>query len=191
MLDTYTGTLLDWERQMRDPTLRQRGHSTETRQRLSENNLRTESNVWSQVPEWARYFDILTDRSSVVMWLRHIKAICKVWQGEIWTALVHSPLAYMSVRPMNKKCFGCPIHLHWLSVCFAVSLPPGCRCSLPAPRSLGGNRRLHAYREGKTSTKTVFHPELTPRLIQCETNLEFVVNEGSTLIWMATQKVFF
>jgi hypothetical protein len=29
---------------------------------FSENNLRTESNIWSQVPEWDRYLDILTDR---------------------------------------------------------------------------------------------------------------------------------
>jgi hypothetical protein len=45
---------------------RQRGRSIETR--LSENTLRTESNVWSQVPEWARYLDILTDWPSVVTW---------------------------------------------------------------------------------------------------------------------------
>jgi hypothetical protein len=32
-----------------------------------ENNVRTESNIWSQVPEWARYLDIMTDRPSVVM----------------------------------------------------------------------------------------------------------------------------
>jgi hypothetical protein len=35
---------------MTDPTSRQRGRSTETRQQLSENNLGTESNIWSQVP---------------------------------------------------------------------------------------------------------------------------------------------
>jgi hypothetical protein len=28
--------------------------------------LRTESNIWSQVPEWTRYFDMLTDWPSVV-----------------------------------------------------------------------------------------------------------------------------
>jgi hypothetical protein len=28
---------------------------------LSENNLRTENNTWSQVPEWAGYLDILID----------------------------------------------------------------------------------------------------------------------------------
>jgi hypothetical protein len=33
----------------------------ETRQQISENNLRAESNIWSQIPEWARYLDILTD----------------------------------------------------------------------------------------------------------------------------------
>jgi hypothetical protein len=31
---------------------------TETRQQLSENNLRAESLIWSQVPEWARHLDI-------------------------------------------------------------------------------------------------------------------------------------
>jgi hypothetical protein len=42
-------------------SIRWRGGPTETRQQLSDNNLRTESNIWSQVPEWARYLDILTD----------------------------------------------------------------------------------------------------------------------------------
>jgi hypothetical protein len=37
---------------------------------ISDNNFRTESNIWSQVLEWARYLDILTDRPSVVTWLR-------------------------------------------------------------------------------------------------------------------------
>jgi hypothetical protein len=46
---------------MTDPTSRQRGRPTETRQQLSDNNLWTESIIWSQVPEWARYLDILTD----------------------------------------------------------------------------------------------------------------------------------
>jgi hypothetical protein len=54
---------------MKNPTSRQRGRPTKTIQQLSENNLRTESNIWSQVPEWARYLDILTDRPSVVKWL--------------------------------------------------------------------------------------------------------------------------
>jgi hypothetical protein len=49
-----------------DPTYRQRGRPAETRQQLSENNLRTESNIWSQAPEWARHPDILTGRPSVV-----------------------------------------------------------------------------------------------------------------------------
>jgi hypothetical protein len=46
---------------MTDPTSRQRGRPTDTRQQLSDNNLRTESNIWWLVPEWARYLDILTD----------------------------------------------------------------------------------------------------------------------------------
>jgi hypothetical protein len=47
---------------MTDPTSRQRGRPKKTRQQISENNIRTESNIWSQVPEWARYLDIMTDR---------------------------------------------------------------------------------------------------------------------------------
>jgi hypothetical protein len=43
--------------------------SLKTRQQISENNLRTERNIWSQVPEWDRYLDIMTDWPSVVMWL--------------------------------------------------------------------------------------------------------------------------
>jgi hypothetical protein len=43
-----------------DPTSHQRGRPTETIQQISENNLQTESNIWSQVAEWARYLDILT-----------------------------------------------------------------------------------------------------------------------------------
>jgi hypothetical protein len=54
--------------QMTDPTSRQRGRPTETRQQLWENNLRTESNIWSQVPRvdsisW--HTDWLTDRPTV------------------------------------------------------------------------------------------------------------------------------
>jgi hypothetical protein len=61
MLDVNTGRLLDRERQMTDPTSRQRGRLKKTRQQISENNLRTESDIWPQVPEWARYLDIMTD----------------------------------------------------------------------------------------------------------------------------------
>jgi hypothetical protein len=48
---------------------RQRGRPKKTRQQISENNLRTESNIWSKVPEWARYLHIMTEWPSVVMWL--------------------------------------------------------------------------------------------------------------------------
>jgi hypothetical protein len=39
------------------------GAPEKTRQEILENNLRTESNIWSQVPEYARYeyLDIMTD----------------------------------------------------------------------------------------------------------------------------------
>jgi hypothetical protein len=69
MFYVNTGTLLDWERQMTDPTSRQRGSPIRIRQQISENNLRTESNIWSQVQEWDRYLDVMTDWPSVVMWL--------------------------------------------------------------------------------------------------------------------------
>jgi hypothetical protein len=61
IFDVNNGKLLDRERQMTDPTSRQRGRPRKTRQQISENNLLTESNIWSQVPEWARYLDMLTD----------------------------------------------------------------------------------------------------------------------------------
>jgi hypothetical protein len=54
---------------MIDPTSRQKGHPTETRQQLSDINFQNGSNIWSQVPEWARYQDIMTDWPSVVTWL--------------------------------------------------------------------------------------------------------------------------
>jgi hypothetical protein len=46
------------------PSSRQRGRPTETRQQLPNSNVPTGSNIWSQVPEWARHEDILTDRQS-------------------------------------------------------------------------------------------------------------------------------
>jgi hypothetical protein len=46
---------------MTDLTSRQRGRPTETRQQISESDLLTESNIWSQIPECARYLDIMTD----------------------------------------------------------------------------------------------------------------------------------
>jgi hypothetical protein len=52
---------------MTDPTSRQRGRRKKDKTAISENSFRTESNIWSQVTEWARYLDILTDRPSVVM----------------------------------------------------------------------------------------------------------------------------
>jgi hypothetical protein len=44
---------------MTDPASRQGGRPTETRQQLSDNNFRTESNIWTQVPELARQLDVL------------------------------------------------------------------------------------------------------------------------------------
>jgi hypothetical protein len=47
--------------QIADSSSRQRGSPTDTRQQLSQNNLRTESNICSQIPVSARYLDIMTD----------------------------------------------------------------------------------------------------------------------------------
>jgi hypothetical protein len=47
--------------QTADPSYRRRGRPTDTRQQLSDSNLPTRSNVWSQVSEWAWHQDILTD----------------------------------------------------------------------------------------------------------------------------------
>jgi hypothetical protein len=44
-----------------DPSSHQRGHPIETRPQLSDSNLPTGSNIWSQVPELAQHQDILTD----------------------------------------------------------------------------------------------------------------------------------
>jgi hypothetical protein len=49
-----------------DPSCRQRGRPAETRLRVSDSNLPTGSNIWSEVPEWARHQDILTDWPSVI-----------------------------------------------------------------------------------------------------------------------------
>jgi hypothetical protein len=64
---------------MTDPTSRQRGRRTETRQQRSENNHRTQNNIWSQVLEWARHLDILTD------WLT---VSCKVTSTSVSEELV-------------------------------------------------------------------------------------------------------
>jgi hypothetical protein len=53
-------TILTKDWQLTDPTSRQRGH----RQYVPLKN-----NLWSKVPDWARYQNILTDWPSVVMWL--------------------------------------------------------------------------------------------------------------------------
>jgi hypothetical protein len=51
--------------QIADPSSHQRGHPTETRPEISDSNLPTGSNIWSQVPEWARHQNVLTDRPTV------------------------------------------------------------------------------------------------------------------------------
>jgi hypothetical protein len=44
-----------------DPSSRQRGCPTETRQQLSDSNLQTGSNIWLQVRERAQHQDVPTD----------------------------------------------------------------------------------------------------------------------------------
>jgi hypothetical protein len=46
--------------QTADSSSRQRGPPTETGPQISD-NLPRGSNIWSQVPEWARHLDILTE----------------------------------------------------------------------------------------------------------------------------------
>jgi hypothetical protein len=84
MLDVNTGKLLQTEDKWQTPISRQRGRPTEKIQQFSENNLRTESNIWSQVPEWARYVDILADWPSVVMWLRLPGWGSLRWDSKVW-----------------------------------------------------------------------------------------------------------
>jgi hypothetical protein len=43
------------------PDLSSKRAPTETRLQLSDNNLQTGSNIWSQVPQWARHLYILPD----------------------------------------------------------------------------------------------------------------------------------
>jgi hypothetical protein len=76
MFDVNSCKLLQTEEdKWETPTSRQRGRPTETRQQLSEINLRTEIIIWSHVPEWARYLEILIDRPSVVTWLWLIRKL--------------------------------------------------------------------------------------------------------------------
>jgi hypothetical protein len=46
--------------QTADPSSHQKGCPTERRLQLSDSNVPAGSNIWSQVPEWARHQDILT-----------------------------------------------------------------------------------------------------------------------------------
>jgi hypothetical protein len=105
MLDVNAGKLLQIENnKWQDPTSRQRGRPTKAGQQLSENKLRTESNIWSQVPEWARYLD-MTDWPPVIMWL--------------WLDLDHS-LSLLFANPYHSnggdstvahmRCYGNVVH---------------------------------------------------------------------------------
>jgi len=57
----------------------------------------------------------------------------KVRFAKLWTPLMHCVLAYTSVRPMNKKCFGCPIHLLCLFLCSTVSSTSSSSSPPPVP----------------------------------------------------------
>jgi hypothetical protein len=75
----------DW--QETDVTYRQRGRPTVTRQQNSDR-----FNVWSQVPQWARHQDVLTDWPLVVTWLQLQKnrtAVSSqlVWCSDVWGGL--------------------------------------------------------------------------------------------------------
>jgi hypothetical protein len=63
----------DW--QETDPTSRQRGRLTETKQQLSDR-----INTWSQVPHWARHQDVLTSYVVMWFWLRLITGIFRLFR---------------------------------------------------------------------------------------------------------------
>jgi hypothetical protein len=93
---------------MTDPTSHQRGCPTKTKHQLSDNNIWTESNMWSQVQEWARRLDVQADWSSVVTWLRRsLNTHCLTIAGKHETTwLINYPLLCTSqVNNMGQTVF--------------------------------------------------------------------------------------
>jgi hypothetical protein len=71
-VNVHTDKWLDCELQRTDPTFRQRGRPTETRQQISDPNAWKGSNIWSNVHKVGstpRHTDWLTDWLSAVNWL--------------------------------------------------------------------------------------------------------------------------
>jgi hypothetical protein len=52
------------------PDLSSKRRCTKTILQFSDSDIPTGSNIWSQVPEWARHLDIVSDWPPVVTWLR-------------------------------------------------------------------------------------------------------------------------
>jgi hypothetical protein len=96
----------DW--QETDPTSRQRGRPTETKQQNSDR-----INIWSKVPRWARCQDILTEWPSVLTWLHlHLHSQRILFCGfkfasYITTTIldfVHHPISYLKLNSTLYVC---------------------------------------------------------------------------------------
>jgi hypothetical protein len=94
--------------QTADSSSLQKGRPTETRTQLSDSNLPTESNIWSQFPEWARHQDMLTDWPTVSRKVTKIdfdlqpygppRPVCDVEIKEVfrvWRALQRPPTTHL------------------------------------------------------------------------------------------------
>jgi hypothetical protein len=92
------------------PSSPQRGRPTETRLQLSYSNIPTGSNMWSQVLEWARHQDILTDRQSESNFDFRFRSFCLTQLYFNISLLFYSnyPLQVLVVRPSS----GGYIYLH-------------------------------------------------------------------------------
>jgi hypothetical protein len=91
-------------------------------------------NIWSQVPQWTRHQDVLTDRPSVVTWLRHALQItvrghkrthgmfCSEGPSQVWTVPL-SCLQAENFRTETGEYWRCQ-HVVFLP---APSASPVCR----------------------------------------------------------------
>jgi predicted ABC-class ATPase len=107
---------------MTDPTSHQRGHPTETRQQLSENNLLTESNIWSQVWEWARYLHILTDWLTVSCNVASTSVLKKKREREYLLKARSANTHCYTTTGKHETVFEQLSQSHWQSVSQSVSM---------------------------------------------------------------------
>jgi hypothetical protein len=96
--------------QTRDPSSRQKGRPTETRQQVSYSNVPTGSNIWSQVPEWDRPQDSLAVSRKVTWTSRKVAGWCEIaatLQGrearQQSNVYCWKPLPRTEVRPWLSK----------------------------------------------------------------------------------------